>query len=79
MDHNMLGQVEVLRLIYVFNAGQGPFFKKKTFNIYHQHNLSFLEQLAFLDKCTLVCRLFSNAYRRHTRATKVAEVVAPDN
>lgn len=32
MDHNMLGQVEVLRLIYVFNAGQGLFLKK---NIEH--------------------------------------------
>lgn len=70
MDHNMLGQVEVLRLIYVFNAGHGLLKKKKTFNIYHRHNLSFLEQLAFLDKCTLVCRLFSDACRRNTRNNK---------
>lgn len=43
MDHNMLGQVEVLRLIYVFNAGQGLFKKKKHFTyiigvIYHSWN-----------------------------------------
>lgn len=57
MNHNLFGQVEVLRLIYVFNT-------------HYRHNFSFFEQLAFLDKHTLVFQLCSSRCRREERSQK---------